>query len=177
MGKPLLDRRAFFAAAGATTAGIVGLDPAFAASGANAAVVGSIKDIRLPAELTVQDSDATRIVRLHPKTIVTRDGVAGLSDFSIGEEVAAEGSWSGDALIADSLATLYRVLDGVVLEANNDQVVTTAGRVWLVPHTRFETDGTLKPADPELRVGRALVFMGRRDPASGELIALRVYPK
>lgn len=103
-----------------------------------------------------------------------KDGKAELSDFVLGDEVATYGAWQSDNFLATRMEPLYRELEGSVLEVDIPDIVTSSGVVTTIPETQAVDAGDLVAVDAEdLMPADVIAVLGRRDPSSSDLIALR----
>lgn len=173
-----ITRKGLFLGLSAAAVGVAGVNGA--AGGASSSdspevVEGAIEEIFPPSRLHVMDGDKLVEVVLTPNAHVARDRVSALADFEVGDDVVAEGQWKGRTFLAKSLTNVYLPFRAPVVSTGADFVETTAGRVRFIPETRLQRGTSLSAVSPkQYTAGQQFHALGRRDPKSGELIALRV---
>lgn len=142
-------------------------------------IVGVIRGIEADAAVVeAVDGTSTRIL-ISATTAVRREGGARLSDFAVGEEVAAEGAHADGVMQATSFECVYRVVEAVISARTRNTLDTDRGKVQLTrataPRGGEAVGYRLRPEHPDkLGPGDKVVAMGRRDPGTGDLIAVSV---
>jgi hypothetical protein len=123
--------------------------------------------------------DGQRVaVSLRPEASVLREGIAGLSDFAPGERIVLEGERLPTGFRATALRLLYERVEARVVAVKGSSVETTAGVIQINGATLARDQapiGSVKVrarAPHALAAGDLIAVFGRRDPKSGELIAL-----
>jgi len=115
-------------------------------------------------------SNTTVDVRLGADAVITRGHfgpVADLTAFSPGEPVVAAGVWSGSMFVASMFQSLYRAMQGEVIQDDGfESVMTSAGHLKVPPEVRTR-DGVART----LQAGDRFFAEIWSDTANGESVA------
>jgi hypothetical protein len=104
-----------------------------------------------------------RLVELAPQCALSTDHPgASLSDFWVGERLAAEGTDKADAFEATAVGSVYTALTTVVTGIGRDVIETQAGSVNITPNSQ------LKGVD----IGRKVLLSVRINPETGTMNAV-----
>lgn len=174
-----LSRRELLLGAGGAMAGLAGVHaPAVAGRVSRGDVVaGVVERISAPDEALVRASDGAVQIRFQRTATFWRDHPADLAEFVPGDEVVAEGLWAGDLFKSDYLISMFRPLDGRVVEFTTERIVTTRGVVRLTQDTMVLSEDRTTPARrTHLEVGDEVAVLARRDPLTGEFVAVSIIP-
>jgi hypothetical protein len=184
--EPMLTRRQALiagAAAGVALGGLAIVPPLStgAESGTSSAdagakyLAGAITAIEARDTLQLRALDGIRTVKIRQGAAVHRAAtvVDGELAFTIGEEIVAEGVWSGEVFAATALHTMHRVIEARVVAREGQQVRTDRGGVITLTSETRPRDSFAGHALPTSRVtpGAEVAVLGRIDPRSGTLIA------
>lgn len=93
----------------------------------NNVVPGTIERIVMPDTLYVRNSEGSKTIELSENAEFHRaraGAASGLDDFFVGDEIVAEGQWSGDVFAATALVQMLRLVEGPVLDRNGDKLQT-----------------------------------------------------
>jgi hypothetical protein len=138
-------------------------------SGVVAAVEGN--------EMSLQGADPGLRIRVAAGATVWKDKPAKVGDFLAGDHIAVIGEWSGSSeFMARELAPNYFNLAGEIQKVESNLLVTTGGAAEITDETKVLTrDGTLVPVPTaELRSGKSVSVMARRQAGDPEFVAFRV---
>ncbi len=141
-------------------------------------VAGVVHSIELPDTLHIAGTqDPLTIddtVRFSEDATFTRDRVATLADFEVGDEVFVEGRWEGDVFLGSDLSILSWRQDGSIVSVNLPGIETTGGAIRLIPESRWyapeDLYGSLQIPLVELVIGTDIWATGRLDRDAGELV-------
>jgi len=101
--------------------------------------------------------------------------VAGLDAFIPGDEVVAEGQLVADGFAATTLMSLYRAIEGRIVQQQGNNLQTSSGAVRLTPDTTLlRGDGFVSKSLDELAVGDYIVGDAWHDPLTDDLIVMRI---
>ena len=147
----------------------------------NYAVPGTVERIVMPDTMHVRNSEGQATIKVADGSRFYRSrqgAVSGISDFFVGDDIAAEGAWEGDVFVATLLMQLLRLVEGPVVGRSGNKLQTVNGAVRLDPDTTTESfsDYVGKPVG-EITVGDYVYGQAWRDPSTGELVALRISVK
>jgi hypothetical protein len=169
--------RGALVAGGATLAGAVAATTASAAPVGTAVVAGFIESIDRSGSVTIRTIERVVDVRLESTAEFWRDHPVDIAAFDIGDEVAAEGSWTQEGFVASALFAVFRPISGTVTARRGDQLLIGSTQVVLTPFTRTR-DGWDEVALPGSwpANGDTVDVLGRVDPRSGRMVAALVFP-
>ncbi len=147
----------------------------------NYAVPGTVERIVMPDTMHVRNSEGQATIKVADgsRFYRSRQGtVSGISDFFVGDDIAAEGAWERDVFVATLLMQLLRLVEGPVVGRSGNKLQTVNDIVRLDPDTTTEnfSDYVGKPLG-EITVGDYVYGQAWRDPSTGELVALRISVK
>lgn len=172
-----LSRRNLLLGAGGAVAGFAGIHaPALAGRVSRGEVIaGSIASLSFPDKAEIDASDGTARVVFPRTATFWRDHPAQLVDFLPGDEVVAEGHWAVGRFEAEYLISMFRPVDGQVVEMTKDQLVTTGGVVRLTRDTRIHSGEASTPARAAtIRAGEEVAILARRDSQTNTLVAVAI---
>lgn len=148
---PRSSRGSFLTAAGLGAAALAGRPATAAASGVpqvNAGrpfswlaecVSGVIEEMTAPSTLRLRRDGGVLHIQLSADAAIWREGLATMEDFSVGDEVVAEGRWlDRDRFEASALIDMYRLVEGTVLSREDGTLLTSRGTIRLVASTRVQ---------------------------------------
>jgi hypothetical protein len=115
--------RGALVAGGATLAGAVAATTASAAPVGTAVVAGFIESIDRSGSVTIRTIERVVDVRLESTAEFWRDHPVDIAAFDIGDEVAAEGSWTQEGFVASALFGVFRPISGTVTARRGDQLL------------------------------------------------------
>ncbi len=137
-------------------------------------LAGAIAAIETPDTLQLRAQDGIRTVKIRQGAAVHRAASVadGGSAFTMGEEIVAEGAWTGKVFAATALHTMHRVIEARVVAREGQQVRTDHGVITLTGETR-PRDGFAGHALPvgQIMPGVEVAVLGRIDPRTGTLVA------
>lgn len=136
--------------------------------GVLASVDGSHAQVQSPdrRDYAVDTSEASEI---------SRNGIATMSSFEIGDEVFAVGDWDGETFRATAFGLMYRFVEGAITARTNDRLDTTDGRLTLTPQTRRDEAPGMQNKEPsELGPGDQIAATGWKHPRTREFMVLRI---
>lgn len=187
-----VSRRAFIGGAGAAAVALSGagspVGAAFAAGGGDAgpfrgelpdgtAVVSGLVDrVVPPASLLLQGSPTVEIA-LSDGAQLWRDRTVTLEDFRTGDSVSALGRPVGEtSFVADVLEPMYYNVSGIVQSVTAGIVTTSGGAFRLSGSTQvLQSSGGTRPLEAsDLRLGRSIQVIARREAGDPSLVAVRV---
>lgn len=141
-------------------------------------VFGVVERVSSNTSINIRNRDGRVSIQPAQDAIFSRGDRGLVPDLSLyvrRDEVIAEGTWATGSFVATLLMTLYRVVEGHIVERQGDLIKTTAGNIRLTSVTTpIHGDQILpKPLD-QLNVGDHVWAEGWRDPAIGQFAALRI---
>lgn len=174
------DRRRVLAGAGVAVL-VSGFEtlgfPSEALAGTRAQVVaGPIREVGSAGvfRITALGPKASRIT-VRPARPLSEPELTYFSSLRHGDEIVAEGDWSGDHFAAVNVGPLYRDVQVKVVRRRGSQLVTTDDTIRITKQTRSVESYAGQPIDIDaIGTGAALAVEGVRDPATGELVATRI---
>jgi hypothetical protein len=134
--------------------------------------------VETPNLLHVRHASGDQVlIQLTAEARIQRQGHdADLAAFVSGDEVVAQGHWAGDRFIADSLASVFRQMEGDVTRVDGTLLETTGGRLLLTPDTwAMHRSGVSTMALSQLRVGDSIAALAWYDPTREVLMAAAVW--
>jgi hypothetical protein len=188
---PVIRRKEFLAGTGAAVVGLtylqgpaLGGDSVSLADGSSGpfspvsatVVTGVVEKVDPPARVFLRTGKATTRVDFSNDALFWHDEATDLADFAVGEEVVAEGAWTAaDVFEGQSLINLYREVNGEVTGRQGDRLETTSGAIRVTKVTRRQSDQALTTiSSTDVALGDQISALGRVDPTSGDLVALRL---
>jgi hypothetical protein len=140
-------------------------------------LAGVVTRVISNSELEMRLADgATTVVSFAPGAVFWRDRRVQLGQFAPGEEVVVEGKHVDGSFVGTALVNLARPLEGRVTARDGKHIRTNAGSLRLTPATRYQRDSTLSAVpDAAVAPGADITALGRLDPVTGELVAVRLY--
>jgi hypothetical protein len=182
IGQTRLNRRQFVIGTGATLTAIAVAVPTVAASANDVTgdvIPGVIERIDPPDALYLRrlgDGSAPPVVEFESDASFWRAGLpVSLSSYVIGDEVVVRGQSTRGRFLANYMCTMYRKIEGEVLERDGGDLRIDGAEVDVAPST-LPWNGPRLIAKPvsSLSSGDHIVALCRRDPTTGELIAAQV---
>lgn len=141
-------------------------------------VVGVVERVESPRTLSVRRKEGRLIVRFSDDAFFSRGDlgiVADCSAFVRRDEIIAEGHQVDGAFSATVLMTMYRAIEGRILDRQDNRLQTTSGIVQLTSDTELlDGDEFMNKPLTQLTVGDDIWTDGWRDPSVGQFVALRV---
>lgn len=139
-------------------------------------ISGLIDSVGAGTFVLVENGDRIS-VQLEPDAFTWRDGPEPLSAFEVGDEVVAEGRKAGRRLfVASAVGAVYRRITDQVASVVEDAVETSSSRIRFGPRTQAQRGLQLSAIlSSEFRPGDQIDLLGRKDPTTGDVVALRIY--
>jgi hypothetical protein len=136
---------------------------------------GIVAAVMPPDEMILRRPGRARVrVAFREDAYFWHDAPSRLSAFQPGEEVVADGEWSGTTFVASRLSHLYRPYHGPIV-AKSARTMTLPESVVLTTHyTRVQDETGAAESWANLHVGDEVHVVGRIDPRFDDPVALLV---